>query len=181
MPMPGPYSPARRLHDAREPLGHHASRLEDSAVPLISTISAADVPGYDIVAVMTQQRGGRPAGTEHPDSTTPRHGRPSRRRVLGFGLAGIAALAVAGAAGFELVERGVLPGKSELDRLDGACDVPAPDLTRYAEPGPQYDGTFHSAARRTTVGYTIAYPPGHRPGDRLPLVIALHGFGRNHT
>jgi enterochelin esterase-like enzyme len=129
---------------------------------------------------MTQQRGGRPAGIEPAAGTSPRHGNPSRRRVLRYGLAGLAALAVAGAAGFELIERGVLPGKSELDQLDGACDVAAPDLTPYAEPGPQYDGTFHSAARRTTVGYTIAYPPGHGPGDRLPLVIALHGFGGNH-
>jgi enterochelin esterase-like enzyme len=101
--------------------------------------------------------------------------------VLRYGLAGIAVLAAAGAAGFELVERGVLPGKSELDQLDGACDVAAADLASYAEPGPQYDGTFYSAARRTTVGYTIAYPPGRVPGDRLPLIVALHGFGANHT
>jgi S-formylglutathione hydrolase FrmB len=107
--------------------------------------------------------------------------RASRRRVLGYGLAGIGALAVAGVAGFELVERGVLPGKAELDQFDGACDVPAPDLAPYAPPGPQVSGTFYSAARRTTVGYTIGYPPGHRPGGRLPLVIALHGFGGNHA
>jgi enterochelin esterase-like enzyme len=75
----------------------------------------------------------------------------------------------------------VLPGKSELDQLDGACAVPAADLAGYAPPGPQYPGTFYSAARQTSVGYTIAYPPGHRRGDRLPLVIALHGFGGNHT
>jgi len=131
---------------------------------------------------MTQQRGGSPGYQTEPQARPPaRHGHLARRRVLTYSLAGIAALAVAGAAGFELVERGVLPGKSELDQLDGACDVAAPDLATYAEPGPQYDGTFHSAARRRTVGYTIAYPPGHGPGDRLPLVIALHGFGRNHT
>ena len=58
---------------------------------------------------------------------------------------------------------------------------PAADLAGYATPGPQHSGTFYSAARRTSVGYTIAYPPGHRQGDRLPLVIALHGFGGNHT
>ena len=89
--------------------------------------------------------------------------------------------AAAGTAGFELVSRGVLPGKSELDQFDGACAVPAADLAGYAPPGPQQSGTFYSAARQTTVGYTIAYPPGHRQGDRLPLVIALHGFGGNHT
>ena len=88
---------------------------------------------------------------------------------------------MAGATGFEFVDHGVLPGKSELDQLDGACDVPAPDFAPYATPGPQYSGTFYSAARRTTVGYTIGYPPGHGPGDRLPLVIALHAFGGNHA
>jgi S-formylglutathione hydrolase FrmB len=105
----------------------------------------------------------------------------SRRRFLRYALGGAVAVAAAGAAGFELVDHGVLPGKSALDQLDGACDVAAPDLTAYATPGPQYSGTFYSAARRTTVGYTIGYPPGHGPGDRLPLVIALHGFGGNHA
>jgi S-formylglutathione hydrolase FrmB len=106
---------------------------------------------------------------------------PSRRRFLRYGLGAAALVAAAGAAGFELVDRGVLPGKSELDQLDGACDVPAPGFTPYAAPGPQYSGTFYSRARGTVVGYTIGYPPGHRAGDRLPLVIALHGFGANHT
>ena len=108
-------------------------------------------------------------------------GPASRRRFLRYALGGIVAVAAAGAAGFELVEHGVLPGKSELDQLDGACDVPAPDFAPYATPGPQYSGTFYSAARRTSVGYTIGYPPGHGPGDRLPLLIALHGFAGNHA
>src|ERR1700733_7837539 len=116
---------------------------------------------------------------ERADSTGRRYG--SRRRFLRYALGGIAVAGAAGATGFELVSRGVLPGKSELDQLDGACSVPAADLADYAPPGPQRSGTFYSAARRTTVGYTIASPPGHRPGDRLPLVIALHGFGGNHT
>jgi enterochelin esterase-like enzyme len=110
-------------------------------------------------------------------------GRPyaSRRRVLRYALGGIAVVATAGATGFELVDRGVLPGKGELDQLDGACSVPAAGLASYATPGPQHSGTFYSAARAASVGYTIAYPPGHGRGDRLPLVIALHGFGGNHT
>jgi S-formylglutathione hydrolase FrmB len=109
----------------------------------------------------------------------PRHA--SRRHFLRRALGGIVVAAAAGATGFELVEHGVLPGKSALDQLDGACDVPAADFTPYATPGPQYSGTFYSKARGTTVGYTIGYPPGHRPGDKLPLVIALHGFGGNHA
>jgi S-formylglutathione hydrolase FrmB len=40
---------------------------------------------------------------------------------------------------------------------------------------------FFSRARNRTVGYTIAYPPGHEPGSQLPLVVMLHGFGGNHT
>jgi S-formylglutathione hydrolase FrmB len=131
---------------------------------------------------MTQQRRARTAdGTEPEAWSGPEHGYASRRRVLRYGLAGVATLAAAGVAGFELVSHGALPGKGELDQLEGACDVPAPDLAPDAAPGPQFSGTFYSAARRTAVGYTIGYPPGHGPGDRLPLVIALHGFGGNHA
>jgi S-formylglutathione hydrolase FrmB len=104
---------------------------------------------------------------------------PARRRFLRYALGG-AVVAAAGAAGFELVSRGVLPGKTELDQLDGACSVAAPDLSPYAAPGRQYSGTFYSAARRTTVGYTIGYPPGSGWGARLPLVIALHASGGSH-
>ena len=104
----------------------------------------------------------------------------SRRRFLRYA-AGGAVLVAAGAAGFEFAEHGVLPGKTELDQLTGACDVSAPDFGTYATPGPQRSATFYSAARRRAVGYTIAYPPGHRSGDRLPLVIALHEFGGDHA
>jgi S-formylglutathione hydrolase FrmB len=117
-------------------------------------------------------------GTPSPGDV---RGPGSRRRFLRYALGGAAAVAAAGAAGFELVGHGVLPGKSALDQLDGACDVAAPDLTAYAPPGPQHSGTFYSAARRRVVGYTIGYSPGHGPGDRLPLVIALHGFSGNHV
>jgi hypothetical protein len=104
----------------------------------------------------------------------------TRRRVLTLGLAPAAVLACAGVGGAELVSRGVLPGKSLLDTLDGACSVPAPPLA-FAPPGPAADGTFYSTARRRMVGYTIAYPPGHRPGDDLPLVVMLHAYGGNHA
>ena len=104
----------------------------------------------------------------------------SRRRVLTLGLAPVAVLACAGAGGAELISRGVLPGRSLLEDLDGTCSVPAPPLD-FAPPGPSAGGTFYSAARRRTVGYTIAYPPGHRRGDELPLVVVLHGYGGNHA
>ena len=104
----------------------------------------------------------------------------TRRRVLTLGLAPAAVLACAGIGGAELISRGVLPGRTLLEKLDGACSVPAPPLA-FAPPGPSVDGTFYSAARRRTVGYTIAYPPGHHPGDQLPLVVTLHAYGGDHA
>ena len=105
----------------------------------------------------------------------------SRRRFLGCGLAVVAGAAAVGLGGAELISRGDLPGKGELDAIDGACSVAAPDLAPYAPPGPQVSGTFYSRARHRTVGYTIGYPPRHRPGSELPLVIMLHGYGSNHA
>ena len=105
----------------------------------------------------------------------------SRRRFLGCGLAGVAAAAAVGLGGAELISSGDLPGKGALDTLDGACSVAAPDLAPYAPPGPQVSGTFYSAARNRAVGYTIGYPPRHRPGSQLPLVIMLHGYGDTHV
>jgi S-formylglutathione hydrolase FrmB len=105
----------------------------------------------------------------------------SRRRLLGYGLAGLAAAAAVGVGGAELISRGELPGKGALDAIDGACSVAAPDLASYAPPGPQVSGTFYSRARNRAVGYTIGYPPRHQPGARLPLVIMLHGYGGNHA
>ena len=104
----------------------------------------------------------------------------TRRRVLTLGLAPAAVLACAAAGGTELVARGILPGRTLLDGLEGACSVPEPPLA-FSPLGPSIDGTFSSAARRRTVGYTIAYPPGRRRGDELPLVVMLHGYGGNHA
>ena len=101
----------------------------------------------------------------------------TRRRVLTLGLASAAGAVAAGVAG---VERGLLPGKTVLDTLVGTCSVPGPALT-FAALGPSTSGTFYSSARYRTVGYTLAYPPGHRAGDELPLVVMLHGYGGNHT
>ncbi len=104
----------------------------------------------------------------------------TRGRFLKLGVAGAGTLVAGGAALFELVEHGVLPGKHTLDVIDGACDVPQAAL-HFAEPGPSYSKRLYSHARNREVGYTIAYPPGHEPGDRLPLVVALHGEGGDHT
>ena len=97
-----------------------------------------------------------------------------------FGAGSLAAIAAAGTAGADLASRGSLPGRQYLNWLDGACEVRVPPM-RFSRPGPQFSGTFGSRARRRRVGYTIAYPPGHRPGARLPLVVGLHGYGGNHA
>jgi pimeloyl-ACP methyl ester carboxylesterase len=103
----------------------------------------------------------------------------TRRRLLAAGL-GTVGVAAAVAAGLELIEHGVLPGKTDLAQLDGACSVAGPPLA-FGRLGRSLSGRFYSHARRRDVGYTIAYPPGHGPGSRLPLVVILHGEGRNHN
>jgi pimeloyl-ACP methyl ester carboxylesterase len=103
-----------------------------------------------------------------------------RRRFLKLGLGGVGLVLVAGATGYELVAHGIVPGQQTLDRLDGACAVPSPDLA-YSPLGPSTTGAFYSSARNRTVGYTIGYPPEHTVGSTLPLVVMLHGFGGNHT
>jgi enterochelin esterase-like enzyme len=102
----------------------------------------------------------------------------TRRRLLWLG-GGLGVLA-AGVAGLELVAHGVLPGKAYLDQVDGACSLAPPTLD-IAPVGPSASGSFYSRARARRVGYTLAYPPGHAPGDELSLVVMLHGFGDNHA
>jgi hypothetical protein len=101
----------------------------------------------------------------------------TRRRILATGV-GAAAAIVAG--GFELVDHGVLPGKHILDTLDGACSVPAVNES-FRRPGPILAGSYFSKARNREVGYTLAYPPGHPKGSRLPLGLYLHADGGNHS
>jgi pimeloyl-ACP methyl ester carboxylesterase len=125
---------------------------------------------------VTAARTGPQAEPEGPRDTR----RWTRRRLLGSAVAGAAGLAGAAFVGGELVDHGVLPGKQELDRLDGACSVSSPSET-LGPVGASRSGSFVSKARNRTVGYTIAYPPGHGPGSVLPLVIALHGYLGNHA
>ena len=104
----------------------------------------------------------------------------SRRKVLTLGAGGLVAVIAAGVVGTELVAHGVLPGQQELDQLDGACAVASSPLT-FSALGTSISKRFYSRSRRRTVGYTVAWPPGQRPGDPLPLIVMLHGEGANHT
>jgi hypothetical protein len=101
----------------------------------------------------------------------------TRRRVLAAGLGGAAAIL---AGGLDLVDHGVLPGKHILEAVDGACNVPTPPET-FRRPGETINGRFYSRARGRYVGYTIAYPPGHSRGSRLPLGLYLHADGGSHS
>jgi hypothetical protein len=110
-------------------------------------------------------------------SPSRRDGRITRRRLIGGGLVTAAAIL---AGGYELVDHGTLPGKHTLDELDGACSVDIPHET-FSAAGPTVTGRFRSRARGREVGFAIAYPPGHRPGDQLPLGLFLHPDGSDHT
>jgi len=122
----------------------------------------------------------RVRGSAPANPTGPPAQRFSRRRLLTAGVAGAAILVVGGATAVELVSHGVLPGRQSLDRLEGGCSVAAPDF-QFSSLGESVSGTFSSKARERTVGYTLAFPPGHIAGDSVPLVVMLHGFGGNHT
>jgi predicted esterase len=125
-----------------------------------------------------------PAGGSASDNQpllSPTDGRRwSRRKIFALGAGGLVAIIGAGAVGTELVGHGVLPGQQELDQLDGACSVASPPL-KFSMLGASISNRFYSRSRRRTVGYTVAWPPGHRMGDQLPLIVMLHGEGGNHT
>ncbi len=103
-----------------------------------------------------------------------------RRQLLAWGFGAAATVVAGGVTAVELASHGVIPGRQALLQLEGDCDVAGPAPT-FSAPGLQLSGSFYSQARRRTVGYTLAYPPGHGPGNVLPLVVALHGYGANHT
>src|SRR5689334_862542 len=74
--------------------------------------------------------------------------------------------------------RAVLVGGTSV--LLAACASGRADERRPA--GTVVDGSFTSSAMDgAEVGWSIAYPPGHEPGDRLPVVVTLHGRGENHA
>lgn len=98
----------------------------------------------------------------------------SRRAFLAGGLL---ATGVGAASGVGIYE-GVLPGRPRLQALfglNGEAGV-VPDY----EPGPVLSGSFVSEHRLgEETGWSLLRPPG-ATGD-LPLVVALHALGRDHT
>jgi acetyl esterase/lipase len=100
--------------------------------------------------------------------------RPSRRAVLAGGL-GLAAVAACGAGGYELVQNGTLPGRYQLARLTGACELaPAP----LGGPLPsRHQVSFHSAYRHRDVQMVTLIPAAAASPAGLGVVIALHGSG----
>lgn len=88
---------------------------------------------------------------------------PITRRALLLGGLGTIAAAAAGAIAFDRTATNIPRG------------VPS------ASAGPMVSGSFTSAKRGgVETGWTIAYPPGSRAGDRLPVLVVLHGRGGNH-
>lgn len=95
----------------------------------------------------------------------------SRRSLV---LGGLGTVALAGAGGGLLVERGVLPGKVPLDRALGRCGT-TPDAPRAA--GVVRPQTFRSRYRGTDVTATVVLPGGVGSIRGLPVAVALHGNG----
>jgi enterochelin esterase-like enzyme len=99
------------------------------------------------------------------------------RRAALTALGGAAGLLALGGTGIALADAGVLPGRSVLNNALGRCDAPTPPASLRGTPRPTVTGTFRSARRGREVGFAIGYPPGHGPDARLPVCLALHGYG----
>ena len=98
------------------------------------------------------------------------------RRALLIG--GGSAVVLAGAAVFA-VDENILPGRSTMFKMLGLDG--SPGVIPKIAPGPMSTGSFVSKQRlNKTCGWAISYPPGSAPGDNLPVVITLHGFGGSH-
>jgi enterochelin esterase-like enzyme len=90
---------------------------------------------------------------------------PTRRTVLAGGLGAL----VTAVAGLGAVQSGLLPGRSKLP-----AGVPT------NKPGRLVSGSFVSASRHgRSTAWSVAYPPGHG-GERLPVLLTLHGRGGSH-
>jgi enterochelin esterase-like enzyme len=73
--------------------------------------------------------------------------------------------------------RGVLLGAAGV-LLSGCADKPV--VGTGSATGQMVEGSFDSRWTRSTTGWTIAYPDGHGPGDRLAVLVSLHGRRGDH-
>ena len=93
----------------------------------------------------------------------------SRRGFLAAA-GGAAALAVAGVGAGQ-------PGVRRFVR--GVVDPEPAAPEPRAAPGPHASGVLASTERGRDVSWRVAYPPGRRVGDALPVALVLHGRGGN--
>lgn len=61
----------------------------------------------------------------------------------------------------------------------GSVALLAAGCSSYDITGTSAGGTFRSRYRRTDVGWRLVRPPGH-DGERLPVLVVLHGREGNH-
>jgi S-formylglutathione hydrolase FrmB len=59
------------------------------------------------------------------------------------------------------------------------CSSGLPAGVPSTSPGRMDGGTFRSSYRRTSVGWSVSYPPGH--DGPLPVLVVLHGRGGDHS
>jgi predicted esterase len=106
-----------------------------------------------------------------PDSPSPN---PLTRRTL------LSAIALAPAATLVSCSRLSPPSASpSAPRLSPSPAPTVPSLAATAQPGLVRYGQLDSTATGLTHDWVLCYPPGAQPGDKLPVVIALHGMGDN--
>ena len=105
-------------------------------------------------------------------SHRPGRGHPTRRAVV---LAGLGVALAGGAAGYELVQDGTLPGKYTLARLDGVCGS-GPPRPRGTLPVKR-ETKFRSAYRDRAVTMVTLIPAHVRTTRGLGVMIGLHGDG----
>lgn len=76
---------------------------------------------------------------------------------------------------------GVAAATFERQRVERLLDPLRPGPAAPSGPvGALVSGSFASAAMQRAIGWSLAYPHGSRQGDKLPLLITLHGRNGDH-
>ncbi len=80
-----------------------------------------------------------------------------------------------------LVTGGDEPALDQDGDAEGGASPRDAEPSAEAAPGPVVRGELRSTAMGdTSQAWSIAYPPGFGEGDRLPVVITMHGLGDTH-